>query len=115
MDRKNKLLGHAERNMALLQVFQKKKVDIKLVRPVEFHFWAWGQPSSVRLAHELYNRGFIILLLKPALLSDDPERWNIEAGNKMSISSVIEERFTETLVDVASMFDAEYDGWGTSV
>ncbi len=57
----------------------------------------------------------MVLLLKPALLDNDAERWNIEAGTRMSIKSVVAEEFTGSLIDLANSVKAEYDGWGTSV
>jgi hypothetical protein len=53
----------------------------------------------------------MLLLLKPAQLENDPERWNIEVGTRATISRVIAEDFTATLVDLASTFEEEYDGW----
>jgi regulator of RNase E activity RraB len=115
MDRVGKLLGHTERNKELVRVFNEKRVNLDEPRSVEVHFWVSGQANSALLAQELYKRGFVLLLLKPASLQDDPGRWNIEAGIKMSILKVISDEFTETLVDLATAFGADYDGWGTSV
>jgi regulator of RNase E activity RraB len=115
MDRNSKLLAHAKRNRELVRVFTDKHVDLDTPRSVELHFWAWGQSNSALLAQELYKRGFMLLLLKPAQLESDPQRWNIEAGTRSSISKVISDEFTGTLIDIASIFEAEYDGWGTAV
>jgi regulator of ribonuclease activity B len=115
MDRRSKLLGHRKRNEQLLRTFIEKQVNLDQLRPVELHFWASRQPDSVNLGHELYKRGFRLLMLNPASLGDDRERWNIEAGTMTSISNVTSEEFTETLIDVAATFGAEYDGWGTSI
>jgi len=115
LDRNSEITDHNQRNAELVRAFSSKQVDLHQARSVELHFWAWGQPNSVRLARELYQQGFIVLVLKPAFIEDGKDRWNIEAGSKMSIESVIASDFTARLVDLASRFDAEYDGWGTSV
>jgi hypothetical protein len=115
MDRKTKLTGHEQRNKELLLLFRAKQVNLDEKRSIDLHFWAWSQSDSVRLAHELYRRGFTILLLKPAILPDDPERWNVEAGTRSTISSIVDSKFTEMLVDLASSFNADYDGWGTLI
>jgi hypothetical protein len=112
---RNKLDAHAERNKELLRVFAEKQVNLGEPRSIDLHFWAWNQPSAIGLAHQLYKRGFMLLILMPAGLPDDPERWNIEAGTKASITSVIAEEFTVELIELAANFGAEYDGWGTSV
>jgi len=116
MDRRTKLDAHAERNKKLLEVFREKNVDLDESRSIEVHFWAWGQSSSARLAQELYKRGFIVLLLGPARNQQgDPNLWNVEAGTATTISRAVSAEFTETLTDLATSFEAEYDGWGTSV
>jgi hypothetical protein len=115
MDRHMKLHGHFERNRHLLKVFREKRVDLEESRPVELHFWARGQPNSVRLASELYKRGFTLLQLRPAQRPDNADLWNIEAGTTASISRVTSEEFVAMLTDVAAACDADYDGWGTSV
>jgi len=115
MDRQTKLQGHFERNQQLLSVFREKQVDLEEPRSIEVHFWAWGQPSSVQLASELFKRGFTLLLLGPAQRQEDPDLWNIEAGTMVSISHATTNEFTSMLTDVAAAYDAEYDGWGTSV
>lgn len=116
MDRQTKLNGHAERNKKLIEVFRSKNVDLDESRSIDLHFWAWGQPSSVRLAHELYKRGFMVLMLGPARSQDqDPDLWNIQAGTVAMISHVVTDEFTAMLTDLAAQFDADYDGWGTAV
>ena len=115
MDRNSKLLGHVQRNLALVKVFSEKQFDLNEPRSVELHFWSWNHPNSVRLAHELYKKGFMLLLLKPAFLEQDPDRWNIEAGTRASIYKVVSEEFTASLVDLAQSLQSDYDGWGTSV
>ena len=115
MDRNSKLLGHAKRNTELLRVFTDKQVNLDSPRSIELHFWAWSQASSAQLAQELYRKGLMLLMLKPAQLQNDPGRWNIEAGTKATISKAISDEFTEELVDLASKYEADYDGWGTSV
>jgi regulator of RNase E activity RraB len=117
MDRQTKLNGHAERNKKLIEVFRSKNVDLNQSRSIDLHFWAWGQQNSVRLPHELYKRGFMVLMLGPARSQDqdDPDLWNVEAGTGATISHVVTEEFTATLTDLAAQFDAEYDGWGTAV
>jgi regulator of RNase E activity RraB len=116
MDRQTKLEGHAERNLKLVDIFQQKGVNLDEVRSIEVHFWARGQRNSARLAHELYKRGYMVLVLGPARAENaDPDLWNIEAGLGASISKAVSPEFTAMITDLASEFDAEYDGWGTSV
>jgi regulator of RNase E activity RraB len=116
MDRRTKLDAHAERNNKLLEIFREKRVDLDESRSIEVHFWAGGQQSSVRLAQELYRRGFIVLLLGPARNQQGrPDLWNVEAGTATTISRAVSEEFTESLTDLATTFEAEYDGWGTTI
>ena len=109
------LSGHRERNRALRTKFEERKVDLAEPRPIEFHFWAWTQRDAAVLGRALYQMGFLIRLLTPAPQPDDPDRWSVEAGAKISLTQALGDELTEKLVKLASAEDAVFDGWGTSV
>lgn len=115
MNLQDRIEGHNLRNRKLVQVFKSRNVSLDEARSIELHFWADRQSNAVRLGHELYKKGFVILVLKPEDTIEDAGRWNIEAGVKATISSVISESFTKDLVNLAAEAGGEYDGWGTSV
>ena len=115
MDRSAKLLGHLERNRELLRIFREKRIDLEKARSIDIRFWSSDQSSAVRLASELYKRGYTLLLLGPARVRDKSDLWNIEASTLVSISRAASEDFASMLTDLAAEFGAEFDGWGTSV
>jgi hypothetical protein len=115
MDSPNKLSAHQARNAALLAQFKERNINLAEVRSVDLHFWAWGQPMAVNVGHALYKRGYVVLRLGQASVPDDPTRWNIEAGAKLSIQQVTDGTFVQEMIALAGGFGAEYDGWGTSL
>ena len=54
-------------------------------------------------------------MLAPAPLANDPERWAVEAGAKISLTEALSDERTEKLVILAAEEDAVFDGWGTSI
>jgi regulator of RNase E activity RraB len=90
-------------------------VDLGEQRDLEIHFWAWNQRNAALLAQELYRRGYLVLMLNPAKSAENPDLWSIEAEAKLTINQMVDEVFTDELLALASMFSAQYDGWGTSV
>jgi hypothetical protein len=109
------LAGHQKRNAALRETFEKRNVNVEEPRPIDFHFWAWTQSDAAVLGRALYQMGFLIRLLAPAASKDDPERWAVEAGAKISLNEALSDKLTERLITVAAREDAIFDGWGTSV
>jgi regulator of RNase E activity RraB len=110
------LPGHAARNHALVDQLLKRGVDLDVSRAIEHHFWADGHRHAVELAHELYRRGFVILVLAK-VKTDDTSRdlWNVEAEALQSVKDTIGENAVRDLVELAALRNCVYDGWGTRV
>lgn len=107
--------SHEIRDASLRRVFMEKKVDLTDNRIIECHFWIWSQENAVRLGKALKNRGFEILIQRPASIAGDPNRWNLEASVRQSINLTMRREFIEELVRLADSHDGLYDGWGTSI
>jgi regulator of RNase E activity RraB len=90
-------------------------IDITEERSIEFHFWAWDQTNAAVLARELYRRGYLVTEIARSSAVPDEERWNVEAGAKISPQKVLSEKFTEDLVRLAVAHECIYDGWGTAI
>jgi regulator of RNase E activity RraB len=83
---------------------------------VEHHFWSKTQRDAALLANELYKRGFLLLVLAPATRASSSEyAWNVEAGTKDSIDHAASDDVASELVDLATLFNSRYDGWGTTI
>lgn len=106
---------HQARNAALRRIFLAKGVDLDESRIIECHFWAWSPDHADNLAAALVRLGFRILVKRLSNLPDDSPQWNIEAGIDQSIDLTTRPEFTVELVRLASSFQAQYDGWGTSI
>jgi hypothetical protein len=107
--------GHETRNASLRRVFLEKKVDLTEPRDIECHFWAWGAKDADALGEALKKRSFELLAVRPAAISDDPDRWNLEAVIRQSIDLTMRREFIDELVRLADAHGGVYDGWGTSV
>jgi regulator of RNase E activity RraB len=110
-----KLQGHKNRNTELLANLRAKNVPLDQPRAVELHFWANGQASAAQLSFELYKQGYIVLRLAPADVKEDPQRWNVEAGTKLSPDQLADEVLIKNLINLATLCSGVFDGWGTSV
>lgn len=76
--------GHESRNAELVTQLKSRGVDVQGPRSIEHHFWSKNQRDGALLAHELYKRGFLVLVLAPAAPRDGSEyTWNVEAGSKI--------------------------------
>ena len=106
---------HRKRNVELRATFENRHVNLEEPRPIDFHFWAWTQRDAAVLGRSLYEIGFLIRLLAPAAAENDPERWALEAGAKISLKEALSDELTERLVTLATREDAVFDGWGTSI
>jgi regulator of RNase E activity RraB len=105
--------ANGTRNEALLVRFTEHGVSADDLLDAEVHFWAPSQRSAALLARELYSRGYLVLVLKPAAKGDG--LWNLEAGRKTRLLDMISATVTEDLVRTAAKFEATYDGWGASI
>lgn len=113
MNADEEIAAHAERNEKLLKRLGTRGVDLDAPRSVEHHFWAHSQKDAALLARELYAKGYLILALMP---TGEPTRtWSIDAGISRSPISAASDAVTKSLVQLALRFNAEYDGWGTSI
>jgi regulator of RNase E activity RraB len=110
-----KLQGHKNRNIELLANLRSKNVPLDQPRSVELHFWTSGQESAAKLAFELYKQRYIVLRLAPANIREDPQRWNVEAGAKLSPDQLADEALIKNLINLATLCSSVFDGWGTSV
>ena len=111
-DIQRQLSGHATRNAELLERILDAGHSLDQRRSVEHHFWASGQHNAAMLARELYELGYLILVIAPA---GNSETWNVEAGITRTFSETGSAAITEQLVMLASRFQAVYDGWGASI
>ena len=109
------IMRHSNRNQSLKLLFEEKGVSLDEPRPIDFHFLAWSQRDAAVVAKRLYEMGFLIKLLAPAPIENDPDRWSVEAGAKIPLAESLGGSLTEKLVHLAAMEDAVFDGWGTSV
>jgi hypothetical protein len=109
------ILRHRHRNQSLKRLFEEKGINLDEPRPTDFHFWAWSQRDAAVLGKRLYEMGFLIRLLAPASIENDPDRWSVEAGAKIPLAESLGDSLTEKLVHLAAAEDAVFDGWGTSV
>jgi regulator of RNase E activity RraB len=63
----------------------------------------------------LYLRGFLVLVICPVNAEDNSELWNVEAGRDETPEEAASQNSVEDLVRLGARFEAEYDGWGTSI
>jgi regulator of RNase E activity RraB len=112
---RNSISGHNARNAELLRHIQEKGVAIGEIRSIEHQFYAQGQKNAALLARELYNRGYLVLVLAPPGAEDDSDYWNVEVGIQRTPAEAASHSVTEELVRLAAKFDADYDGWGTLI
>ncbi len=109
------ILGHDARNTELLKSLDKKGLDLYKERSIEHHFWAWSQRDAVILAKELYDLGYLLLMLAPAEIEDDHSRWNIEARIHTSPAHAANHDLSEKLVRLSAKHNCVYDGWGARI
>ena len=115
-DTESIMRGHEARNAELVTQLKSRGVDLQGTRSIEHHFWSKTQRDAALLAHELYRRGFLILVLAPAAPREGSEyTWNVEAGLKDSIERTTSGEVARELVSLAASFNSKYDGWGTAV
>jgi hypothetical protein len=106
---------HSNRNQSLKLLFEKKGVSLDDPRPADFHFWAWSQRDAAIVAKSLYQMGFLIKLIAPAPIENDPDRWTVEAGIKIPLAEALGDGLTAKLVQLADEEDAVFDGWGAAI
>lgn len=111
----NSISENDVRNTELLNDLSSKGVSVKNNYPIEHHFWAGGQLNAALFAKELYERGYLILVISPVESDDGSNWWNVEAEIKRTIADAASHQVTEELVRLAAQFDSVYDGWGTSL
>jgi regulator of RNase E activity RraB len=104
---------HRERNRVLVKVLSEKGVQVTDSVDAEMHFWAPDRRAAAFLAKELYDLGYLVLVIKPAARGG--KEWNVEAGQHCQVIDAVSDGRTATLVRLATRFGATYDGWGTSV
>src|SRR5215813_6661528 len=109
------LCRHHERNPELRVKFEQKETNLEESRPVEFYFCARSQRDAAVLGRSLYQLGFLIRQIAPAATDDDPERWLVEAGARISLHQALGDELAKKLIDLAAAEDATFDGWGTSI
>jgi regulator of RNase E activity RraB len=108
--------GHSTRNEELRDKLAKRGIDLKVPRSIEHHFWAKTKRDAALLGNELYKRGYLLLTLAPATVSEGHEhKWNIEAGSRDSVEHASSDDLANELVRLADAFNGRYDGWGTSI
>jgi hypothetical protein len=109
------VMAHDARNAALRADLENRGVDLQSPRSIELHFWSPNQRSAALLGKSLYDRGFLVLVLGPAVNAEGNRRWNLEVGANLPAERALDTAFTRDLVNLANQQSSEYDGWGTSV
>jgi regulator of RNase E activity RraB len=108
------LEAHRKRNVSVLKTLEESGAALDEPRAVEHHFFAPTQEAAVLLAKELYDRGFLILMLSPAE-SEGSSDWTVEAAQHSTAKNAASEATTRELLELATRMDATYDGWGTGL
>ena len=106
------IAAHVARNAGLCELLEKKKVNLREPRTIDFHFWAWSENSAQQLAEALVKRKFEVNRRRSA---SDEDRWSIEATASVSVETAVSKLFTEHLALLAAEYGGQYDGWGTSI
>jgi regulator of RNase E activity RraB len=105
--------SHEARNTELLK--RLGKIAGNEIRAIEHHFWVNNQRKASRLGKELYENGFLVLVICAADNDDGSKLWNVEAEFKQTIEEATSRSYISKLVRLAAKFDGIYDGWGTSI
>jgi regulator of RNase E activity RraB len=104
---------HRARNSELLKLIESKGADPAVPRPIDLHFWASNEAAARKFSEALEERGYSPVSINRSV--DESSLWNVEAKIQASPFSVAVPFFVETLVRLASEYDGEFDGWGTSI
>lgn len=104
---------HRARNRELLKLIASKGDDPAVPQPIDLHFWASNEAAARKLSAALEERGYSPVSTNRSV--DEPSLWNVETNVEASPLSVGAPFFVETLVRLASEYDGEFDGWGTSI
>ena len=111
----DEVAGHNERNAELKARLLEDKVDLDEQREIELQFWAPAQQYAVSLAKELYDRGYLVMVIAPCQTEEGDEVWDVEVRTTESPNRVMESSFITELVTLAATHECAYDGWGTEV
>jgi regulator of RNase E activity RraB len=111
-DLKAVIASHVSRNRELCKLIESKGADPAAKRPIDFHFWADGEPAAHRLANALRERGWSHIELDP---TEDGTVWNVEVHIEASVLEGVDHGFTEDIARLAMDNQSEFDGWGTSI
>jgi regulator of RNase E activity RraB len=84
-------------------------------RSIEHHFWASSQREAALLGKELYDHGFLVLVISPVNTEDGSIVWNVEAAVEQTPSLAGSRQVSQELTRLGAQFDAVYDGLGTSI
>jgi|SRR3954447_1779680 hypothetical protein len=107
--------GHQLRNHSLSNLLSSKGVNIREPRLIECHFWSKSESDANGIAAALRSRGFSILTIRKAELSQPDLDWNVEASIRQSVDITTRPEFTGDIVRLAIGHNSRYDGWGTAV
>jgi regulator of RNase E activity RraB len=111
---KKQIEGHNRSNHELVVTLKNKGLSEDDWIEAEYHFWAQEQDDAVAFAKQLYDEGFLILVIAP-VVDDDGTTWDLEVQMSEPIKKVVSEQKTKYLVRLADKFNSVYDGWGTSL
>lgn len=100
---------HSERNRELSELLRLNGADPAAARDVNIFFYARDEHRARRLGRSLLQHDITDVVVRPPEGFEDA--WAVEGHLLMSIASVSEESFTETVVRLAASFDADYHGW----
>ena len=105
--------NHIARNRELKNLIVSKGVDLEQTRPIDLHFWAFGEVAARNLEVALETEGYSVGVSKPS--ESDSSLWNVESQVNTSPLAVTTPFIVEKLVRLAAENRAEFDGWGTSI
>lgn len=100
---------HSERNRELAEFMRLNGADATSARDLNVFFYARDEHRARRLGRALLQHGIADVVVRPPEGFEDA--WAVEGHAVMSIASVADESFTETIVRLAASFDADYHGW----
>lgn len=102
---------HNLRNAELRKTLLSKGVDLDAPRKCDLHFWADDQAAGSRLMRFLCAQDFVPEVLNRTEDGD----WNVEVATIIPPVIVLTEHFSRYFVEIATLMNCTYDGWGTSV
>jgi hypothetical protein len=106
-------VAHEARNRILLANLAGRGIDVTSERRVDIHFWATSEAVASELATALKDDNFESISV--AAFAGAPSLWTVEAYWRATPQEMAGRIRTLSLVRLAAIHGATYDGWGTEV